>query len=176
MDPETETLPEEVMCSSQLNLKNDVIDMTSTNMIDYPKLFAVRLEYSRALLTLSLQQQELIKEDDYSSLLDVLGKKQRLLGQLDQYTKQLPRLWEQWQQDRDLLPDGQRAACEQILSDSEAVLAQLLKNEDTSTQSMVDRRDRTKQQIQSLNQGAKVGEAYRDSLAPATHRHLNIGQ
>ncbi|MCA9020103.1 MAG: hypothetical protein KDA74_08180, partial [Planctomycetaceae bacterium] len=74
--------------------------MTSTNTIDYPKLFAVRLEYSRALLTLSLQQQELINEDDYSSLLDVLGKKQRLLGQLDQYTKQLPRLWEQWQQDR----------------------------------------------------------------------------
>ena len=67
--------------------------MTSTNMIDYPKLFAVRLEYSRALLTLSLQQQELIKDDDYSSLLDVLGKKQRLLGQLDQYKKQLPRLW-----------------------------------------------------------------------------------
>ncbi|HCO25528.1 MAG: hypothetical protein CME31_02365 [Gimesia sp.] len=176
MVPETEILPGDRICSSSLNLNHDVIDMTSTNMIDYPKLFAVRLEYSRALLTLSLQQQELIKDDDYSSLLDVLGKKQRLLGQLDQYTKQLPRLWEQWQQDRDQLPPEQRATCEQILSDSEAVLAQLLKNEDTSTQSMVDRRDRTKQQIQSLNQGAKVGEAYRDSLAPSTHRHLNIDQ
>lgn len=150
--------------------------MTSTQMIDYPKLFSVRLEYSKALLKLSFQQQDLINQDDYSGLLDVLGKKQRLLGQLDQYKKQLPMLWEKWKRDRDQLSAEKREACEQILSESESVLAQLLQNEDTSTQHMVVRRDRTKQQIQSLNQGERVGEAYRDSLAPVTHRHLNIDQ
>ncbi|MCA9017000.1 MAG: hypothetical protein KDA77_16830 [Planctomycetaceae bacterium] len=150
--------------------------MTSAQMIDYPKLFSVRLEYSKALLRLSFQQQELINQDDYSGLLDILGKKQRLLGQLDQYKKQLPALWEKWKSDREQLTAAQREACEQILSESEAVLARLLQNEDTSTQCMVDRRDRTKQQIQSLNQGERVGEAYRDSLAPVTHRHLNIDQ
>lgn len=150
--------------------------MTSTQMIDYPKLFSVRLEYSKALLQLSFQQQELINLDDYSGLLDVLGKKQRLLGQLDQYKKQLPLLWEKWKSDRDQLSAEKRNACEQILSESEAVLSQLLQNEDMSTKRMVDRRDRTKQQVQSLNQGERVGEAYRDSLAPVTHRHLNIDQ
>jgi len=150
--------------------------MTSTQLIDYPKLFAVRLEYSRALLKLSLQQQELIQQDDYTSLLDVLGKKQRLLGQLDQYTRQLPQLWEKWQADRDSLSAEQRERCEAILQESEAVLAELLQNEDTSTQSMVQRRDETREQLQSLNQGGKVSEAYRDSLAPTTHRHLNIDQ
>jgi len=150
--------------------------MTSTQKIDYLKLFSVRLEYSKALLKLSIQQQALIDQDDYSGLLDVLGKKQRLLGQLDQYTKQLPKLWERWKGERDLLSFEQRESCEEILSESEAVLSTLLENEDTSTKSMVDRRDRTKQQVQSLNQGEKVGEAYRDSLAPVTHRHLNIDQ
>lgn len=150
--------------------------MTSTQMIDYPKLFSVRLEYSKALLKLSFQQQDLINQDDYSGLLDVLGKKQQLLEQLDQYKKKLPALWEKWKSDRDQLPEEKRESCERILSESEAVLAKLLENEDTSTQCMVDRRDRTKQQIQSLNQGEKVGEAYRDSLAPVTHRHLNIDQ
>lgn len=150
--------------------------MTSTQKINYSKLFSVRLEYSRALLKLSIQQQELIDQDDYSGLLDVLGKKQRLLGQLDQYTKQLPKVWEHWKIERELLSAEERESCEGILSESEAVLSELLKNEDTSTQCMVDRRDRTKHQIQSLNQGEKVGEAYRDSLAPVTHRHLNIDQ
>ncbi|MFH1301105.1 MAG: hypothetical protein ABIK07_08585 [Planctomycetota bacterium] len=150
--------------------------MTSTQKIDYPKLFSVRLEYSRALLRLSIQQQDLIDQEDYSGLLDVLGKKQRLLGQLDQYTRQLPTLWEHWKSDRVGLSAEQRETCEEILNESEAVLSRLLKNEDTSTQSMVDRRDRTKQQIQSLNQGERVGEAYRDSLATTTHRHLNIDQ
>jgi hypothetical protein len=150
--------------------------MTSTQNIDHPKLFSVRLEYSKALLKLSIQQQALIDQDDYPGLLDVLGEKQRLLGQLDQYTKQLPTLWEQWKSERDQLPTEQRETCDEILSESEAVLSKLLENEDTSTQSMVDRRDRTKQQVQSLNQGEKVGDAYRDSLAPVTHRHLNIDQ
>ena len=150
--------------------------MTSTQKIDYPKLFSVRLEYSKALLKLSIQQQALIDQEDYSGLLDVLGKKQRLLGQLDQYTKQLPTLWKQWKDDRDLMSVEQRETCEEILSESEAVLSKLLANEDTSTECMVVRRDRTKQQVQSLNQGEKVGEAYRDSLAPVTHRHLNIDQ
>ncbi|WP_339732167.1 hypothetical protein [uncultured Gimesia sp.] len=150
--------------------------MNSTQMIDYPKLFSVRLDYSKALLKLSFQQQDLINQDDYSGLLDVLSKKQRLLEQLDQYKKQLPALWEKWKSDRDQMSAETRETCEQILSESEAVLAKLLHNEDTSTQCMVDRRDRTKQQILSLNQGEKVGEAYRDSLAPVTHRHLNIDQ
>ena len=150
--------------------------MTSTQKIDYLKLFSVRLEYSKALLKLSIQQQALIDQDDYSGLLDVLGKKQRLLGQLDQYTKQLPTLWAQWKGERDLMSVEQRETCEEILSESEAVLSKLLANEDTSTKCMVVRRDRTKQQVQSLNQGEKVGEAYRDSLAPVTHRHLNIDQ
>lgn len=150
--------------------------MTSTHMIDYPKLFAVRLEYSRALLKLSLQQQDLIEQDDYTQLLDVLGQKQRLLGQLDQYTRQLPQLWEKWKADRDQLPTDQRETCETILQQSEAVLSALLQNEDTSTQSMVDRRNQTREQLKSLNQGGRVGEAYRDNLAPVTHRHLNIDQ
>ncbi|QDT27452.1 hypothetical protein Enr10x_27690 [Gimesia panareensis] len=150
--------------------------MTATQLIDYPKLFAVRLEYSRALLKLSLQQQDLIQQDDYTSLLDVLGQKQRLLGQLDQYTRQLPQLWEKWKTDRDRLPAEQRETCEAILQESEAILSELLQNEDTSTQSMIHRRDQTRQQLQSLNQGGKVSEAYRDSLAPVTHRHLNVDQ
>lgn len=150
--------------------------MTSLQMIDYLKLFSVRLEYSKRLLKLSFLQQDLIDQNDYTGLLDVLGQKQRLFGQLDQYTKQLPMLWEKWRSERDLLLADQREACEQILQESEEVLAKLLKNEDTSTQCMVDRRDHTNQQIQSLNQGEKVGEAYRDSLAPVTHRHLNIDQ
>ncbi|QDV50191.1 hypothetical protein Enr17x_22290 [Gimesia fumaroli] len=160
----------------RFNSKYDVVFMNSTQMIDYHKLFSVRLDYSKALLNLSYQQQDLIDQDDYSGLLDVLGKKQRLLGQLDQYKKQLPALWEKWKTDRDQLPAETRESCEQVLYESETVLAKLLENEDTSTRCMVDRRDRTKQQIQSLNQGEKVGEAYRDSLAPVTHRHLNIDQ
>lgn len=150
--------------------------MTSTQTLDYHKLFSVRLDYAKALLALSLQQQELIDQDDYTGLLDVLGKKQRLLGQLDQYKKQLPALWEKWKTDREQMDQAQREACEQVLSESEAVLAQLLQNEDNSTQCMIDRRDQTAQQIQSLNQGERVGEAYRDSLAPVTHRYLNIDQ
>lgn len=150
--------------------------MSELSPHEFFEVFRARCRYSRTLLELSHRQKELIDRGDYSRLLQVLGRKQRVLGQLDELGKQHPDLARQWQEQRETFETDTRKQCDELLAETERVLAELLEEEKTCTQQLTERRDATQRELQSVSEGAVAHDAYQDSLAPATHRHLNIDQ
>lgn len=135
-----------------------------------------RRQHCRNLLDLSKRQRTLIDASDYSQLLSILGQKQRLLGRLDEINKDYPDLKTRWKQVRDTGDAEWRDDCEHVLAETESLLAELIEEEQNSTDHLTRRRDATQKELQAVSQGARVHDAYRDSLAPSTHRHLDIGQ
>jgi len=133
-----------------------------------------RRELCGELIELSARQRHLIAEDDYPGLLDILARKQRLLGRLDAVEPSHTALKEQWLSLRESLDPDARRDCEQILSDLDEMFRRLLDEERSGISELTDRRNETQRQLQAISDGTRVHTAYRDSLAPATHRHLNI--
>ena len=148
--------------------------MPNSNISNILQIMKTRRQHCRSLLTLSKQQRELIDTDDYSQLLSVLGKKQRILGRLEELTSRHPNFGRQWQTQRDSLDSNIRKEGECVLSEIEAILSELLELENESTTVLSHRRDETKRQLETLSQGTQTHEAYRDNLAPVTSRHLDI--
>lgn len=150
--------------------------MPASDREDFLSVFKMRRDHCRALLTLSRRQSDLIAQNDYTRLMDVLGQKQRLLGSLGELRRAQPALWEQWQASRDALPPKLREQCETLLEESEGFLAQVLTFEKAGTDAITRRRDATQRQLRTIEQGTHVRHAYHNCLAPATHRHLDVGQ
>jgi hypothetical protein len=141
---------------------------------DFTEVFEQRRDYCRALLELSNEQRRFIASDDFTALLGVLGKKQRLLGRIDDLTRQRPNLWRSWKTQRDDIAPEVREQCDHLLAETEALLAELLAEEQRSTDELTERRDHTQTQLQEISRGTRVHEAYRDGLSPSTHRHLDL--
>lgn len=137
-------------------------------------MLTTRRALCEELLDLSARQRRLIAEDDYPRLLEVLARKQRLLGRLDAAEPSHTTLKEQWLSLRDTLDPDVRRDCEQILNDLDEMFQRLLDEERSGISDLTHRRDEAQRQLQAISDGPRVHAAYRDSLAPATHRHLNI--
>ena len=150
--------------------------MSTTCALDFLTTFKTRREHCHALLELSRHQLQLIVGDDFTELLDVLGQKQRLLSCLDELKQHQPQLWEQWQAQRDSIDPAVRRDCETALAETEGFLAEILENEKGGTQALTERRDATQKQLQAISRGSQAYSAYRDGLAPATNRHLDVDQ
>ena len=150
--------------------------MTALDVSEYLDLFTARRDCCRELLELSRKQQPLIEQDDYRRLLEVLGRKQRLLGSLDDIHKKHPDLKDSWKSRKPAIDPALRDDCDHLLAETEAILAEILEEERNSTNFLTDRRDRTQRQLEKISSGGRVHDAYRTSLAPATHRHLDIDQ
>ena len=150
--------------------------MSELSVSDFLTAFKTRRKFCRALLKLSRQQRALIDEDDYTQLLIILGRKQRILGHLEDLKKEHPGLLKCWKTGRSGIDPEVRDDCEHILAETETILSELVHKEATSTEHMNRRRDATRKQLQSLNQGTEVNQSYRDNLAPATSRHLDVNR
>ena len=143
---------------------------------DFPALLRLRRDCCQSLLQLSRNQREFIAAGDYDGLLRLLGQKQRVLAKLDAQKREVPDLDDQWKLTRAALSPQARAVCEAYLSEMETALSELVEQESLTTVSLSQRRDKTQQLLQELAAGAQVNQAYRDQLAPVTHRHLDIGK
>lgn len=150
--------------------------MTSSSVLEFVPAFTERRQCFAELLAFSRAQLALIDSDDYTRLLSLLGSKQRVIGRLEEIGKLHPRLWDAWRTARTQLPPVERATCERLLAETEALLAELLEHERVGTEQLARRRDHTQLELQDVTTGSQAQSAYRDSLAPATHRHLDIDQ
>jgi hypothetical protein len=146
------------------------------NNTDYLETFESRRQCFRELLELSRCQPGLVAEGSYVQLVALLGSKQRLLARLDDSGESHPHFLDAWRRDRERIPHEVRAQCERILAESETLLAQLIEAEHHSTELLTRKRDATRRQISEISQAGKVNLAYGESLAPVTHRHLNVDQ
>jgi hypothetical protein len=143
---------------------------------DFLQTFADRRQCFVELLEFSKRQLGLVEADDYAQLLGLLGGKQRIIGRLETIGKGRPRLWEEWRALRDRLSPPERQACERTLAETESLLAQLLEHERAGTECLTRRRDQSARELRAVATGSRVNEAYGESLAPVTHRHLDRDQ
>lgn len=144
--------------------------------IDFMTTFEDRRQCFADLLQISLNQLGLVESDDYAQLLRLLGGKQQILGRLEAISNREPQLWDKWRRERERLAPGARAVCEQTLAETECLLAELLEHERIATETLSRRRDQTAEQLAAVAGGSRVNQAYRDCLAPVTHRHLDLDQ
>ena len=144
--------------------------------LDFITTFKDRRQCFADLLQMSRNQLGLVETDDYSQLLRVLGGKQQIIGRLEAISGRLPRLWDDWRCERERLAPQARQICEQTLADTEALLAELLEQERIATETLARRRDQTARQLAAVAGGSRVNQAYRDCLAPVTHRLLDLDQ
>jgi hypothetical protein len=135
-----------------------------------------RHAHCRQLLDLSRRQNRVIDASDYSSLLGILGQKQRILGRLDELKRRYPALGEQWTALRDQGRSQVRSQCEGIISETESILAELVQTEKDGADQLVRRRDTTRQQLESIAQGFQINETYLDNVAPFNHRFLDTNR
>lgn len=133
-----------------------------------------RHDTCRALLELSRSQASLIEADDYSELLAVLGRKQSLIERLAETKRSHEHVWTNWKSVRAELASDSRDRCDELVERTESLLAELVQLEETSTRSLVARREETRVELRRIDDGSRTNMAYRDSLAPSTHRHLDI--
>ena len=144
--------------------------------VELLKTLISRRDLCRALLQQSQRQRSLIAADDYTQILEVIARKQNLLEQWDELRRRQPDLGGVWRRRRPHLPAGVREECERLLAEIETLYTQLLKEEQDSTDFLTERRDSAQRRLQEISNGARVHQAYRDGLAPSTHRHLNVDQ
>jgi len=141
-----------------------------------PPLFDQRRKCVADLLDLARRQEALVASADYARLLALLGAKQGLIGQLAELSRRQSDCQDLWVDRQRLLPPDVLQSCERLLNETEALFEELLRRERATTESLAAQRDQTQRQLQSIAQGGRANQAYRDSLAPCTHRLLDVDQ
>lgn len=152
------------------------MSMSALTELELLDLLKSRREHCRTLLEMSRRQMALIETDDYAGLLEVLGRKQQVLSDMDAQKRRHPGLQERWRDYRATAEPEIRDECEHVLAETEAILAELMAEEHGSTEFLTQRREATRRQLQTISGGTQVHAAYRDHLAPSTHRHLDLDQ
>ena len=147
-----------------------------TAVLDFIATFKDRRQCFADLLSISRSQLGLVKTDDYPQLLRLLGGKQQIISRLEAISNRNPRLWDEWRGQRQHLAPATRAICEETLAATESLLAELLEQEHIATETLARRRDQTAHQLAAVAGGSRANQAYRDCLAPDTHRHLDLDQ
>jgi len=147
-----------------------------TAAFDFVATFKDRRQCFADLLVISRSQLGLVETDDYSQLLRLLGGKQQIISRLETISRLHPQLWDNWRGQRQHLSPATRAICDQTLADTESLLAELLEHERIATETLSRRRDETAHQLAAVSGGSRANQAYRDCLAPVTHRHLDLDQ
>jgi hypothetical protein len=143
---------------------------------EFLRVFRLRREYCRSLVELSQKQMKCIAEDNYTDLLDLLGRKQRLLGSLSELGNTRSDLWTHWKEHRDNLDNQTRQECESVLEETEHTLAELIETESASTEQLVDRRNDTQRKLQTIAQATQVHDAYQEAHSIPTHHRLDLDQ
>jgi flagellar FlgN protein len=150
--------------------------MSLTTLNEILDVLKRRRTHCRELLDLSRRQNRIIEANDYTSLLNILGQKQRILSRLDDLKRRHPELGDQWTALRDAGPLAVRRECDEVISEIEAILAELMQTEKDGADDLSQRRDATRRQLESIAQGVHINETYRDNVAPFSHRFLDLNR
>lgn len=109
-----------------------------------------RREYSKALLHLSHEQKQLIEQDQIAELIQLIAKKQRVIGLLNDLGKAYGGMSVWWRMTRHELSDEMRADCERVIAQTESILAETLACEQSGTDVLTERRNETQRELMEL--------------------------
>ena len=131
-----------------------------------------RRNICRTLHELAGRQREALAAEDYDALISILGERKGLLEDLAATGGTV----RTWAADREGLPDRQRAEGDALWEETRLLLASLAESEREAIGELASRRDATQAELRDLASAGRVNSAYRDSLAPVTHRSLDVGR
>ena len=129
-----------------------------------------RRDLCRTLRVLADRQREALVAEDYDALLAVLAEKQRLLDRLPAANAAA----RDWSTARAGVAEPDRSEGDALAAEGGRLLAELLRIEEESVADLTARRDATRDELRDLNAAGRVHSAYRDALAPVTHRSLDV--
>jgi hypothetical protein len=131
-----------------------------------------RRNICRTLLELSSRQRATLSDRNYDDLIALLGEKQTLLERL----AALSSAARNWNAERVFLSPGERAEGEQLVAEGTRLLADAARHEEADIAELTSQRDATQAELREISSAGRVHAAYRDSLAPVTHRSLDVGR
>ena len=114
----------------------DAMNMTVLDLSELLSQFETRREHCRYLLDLTRRQSEAIDANDFVRLLETLGKKTRVLKQLDAWDVRHSQAKAQWKALRTGADPGLRDDCEHVLAETQALLAEMLELEKQTSESL----------------------------------------
>jgi flagellar biosynthesis/type III secretory pathway chaperone len=129
-----------------------------------------RRDLCRALQTLSEKQRTALTEQNYDELIILLGEKRTLLEQLAAYSS----VATNWAAERVFLSPEDRAEGEALLNEANRLLADAAQREQHDVVELTQQRDATQTALNEIASSGRVHTAYRDALAPVTHRSLDV--
>lgn len=150
--------------------------MSETTQPEILQHLHTRREYCRALLNLSRRQRNFIARGNYTELLSVVARKQRVLGRLDALRQSRPNLLPQWQQVRETIPPGLRDDGDSALRETETLLAELLAEEQFCTEQLQQRREATRRQLAEVSDGRLAHQAYGTGPTDNSHQYLDVNR
>lgn len=131
-----------------------------------------RRDLCRALQALAVRQRETLETRDYDALIACLGERKTLLGRLAAVTPGPG----DWADSREGLPAAMRAEGDALWAETRSLLAGLAEAETLAIAELTSQRDATQAELREIASAGRVNAAYRDSLAPVTHRSLDVGR
>jgi hypothetical protein len=129
-----------------------------------------RRDLCRLLRDLGGRQREALAGHDYDALIAVLGERRSVLERLTRLT--VPA--REWPSRRDRLGAAERVEGDALSAEANAILAQLARAEEEAVAELKGQRDKTLADLREIGSAGRVNAAYRDSLAPATRRSLDV--
>lgn len=144
--------------------------MSDPTPTDFYTAFHLRQACCQALLELAMRQAELIGEDNYHEMFEVLQSKQALIDHLGQLSLEQQPLRNAWTSRRAAMSAAERSRCDAVLTQTERLLAALLEMEQSSTQQLLARRQRTQRELQSISAGVQAQLAYQSRPPTVTSR------
>ena len=129
-----------------------------------------RRDLCHALLALSDRQRNSLADQNYDELIALLGEKRSLLEQLAAHSAVV----RNWSAERVFLSAEDRSQGEAFLIEANQLLADAARREQEDVAELTQQRDSTQAALNEIASAGRVHTAYRDSLAPTTHRSLDV--
>lgn len=151
--------------------------MTTDN--SQPDLLSVlrrRREFARAMLELSRKQRELISQRQFSELVQLIAQKQQVLEHLTELGQAFGGIVAHWKSVRDQMDSALRAEHQQVIDETEALLAQIMEIEQQGTTELAQHRDETRKKLlnaEHLNETKSAMAGYEQTPSP---RFLDVSR
>jgi len=150
--------------STQRITKPDYIK--ADNGVDGPTLIGLLTEQRRLyeqLKDLSCRQSEYIAQSDTQQLLSVLAARQDVVDQLTQLNEKIGYQPEQLAEMAADLPDDQRDGIRRLFDEIQAILEQIIRQDDDDRKQLTAASQKTGQQLKQVNQTGTAIHAYKSA-------------
>jgi hypothetical protein len=147
--------------------------LTPPTVAELLHAFRDQISIVRAILELTVEQRQFIAEDDYASLKHLLERKQRLVNHLDRRRAEYADIWSAWGQSRHTLSGADRTACDHSVAQLNDLLRDLLSVEQSSIDTVSERRNSTLRELQTLSAAYETQHAYQSMPPPITALDLS---